>query len=46
MSASTSHASDFELDSVDIKPVILDAGCSENSCLNNCVKPKSKESGT
>jgi len=46
MSASTSHASDFELDSVDIKPVILDAGCSENSCLNNCLKPKSKESGT
>jgi hypothetical protein len=46
MSTSTSHASDFELDSVDIKPVIVDAACSEKSCLNNCVKPKSKESGT
>jgi hypothetical protein len=46
MSTSTSHASDFELDSVDIKPVIVDAACSENSCLNNCVKAKSKELGT
>jgi hypothetical protein len=46
MSISTSHASDFELDSVDIKPVIVDAACSENSCLKNCVKPKSKDSGT
>jgi hypothetical protein len=43
---STSHASDFELDYVDIKPVIVDATCSENSCLNNCVKPNSKDSGT
>jgi phosphoribosylpyrophosphate synthetase len=28
MSTSTSRASDFELDSVDIKPVIVDAACS------------------
>jgi hypothetical protein len=27
-------------------PVIVDAACSENSCLNNCVKPNSKDSGT
>jgi len=46
MSTSTSHAFDFELDSIDIKPVIVDAACSENSCLNNCVKPKSKDTGT
>jgi len=44
LSTSTSHASDSELDSVDIKPVIVDAACSENSCLNNCVKPNSKDS--
>jgi hypothetical protein len=43
LSTSTSHASDFELDYVDIKPVIVDAACSENSCLNNCVKQKSKD---
>jgi hypothetical protein len=42
LSTSTSHASD----SVDIKPVIVDAAYSENSCLNNCVKPNSKDSGT
>jgi len=46
LSTSTSHASDSELDSVDIKPVIVDAACSENSCLNNYVKPNSKDSGT
>jgi hypothetical protein len=45
LSASTSHASDSELDSVDIKPMIVDAACSENSCINNCVKPNSKDSG-
>jgi hypothetical protein len=33
MSTSTSYASDFELDSVDIKPVIVDTACLENSCL-------------
>jgi septum formation inhibitor-activating ATPase MinD len=40
MSSSTSHASDFELD---IKPVIVDTSCLENSCFNNYVMPKSKE---
>jgi hypothetical protein len=43
MSTSTSHASDFELDSIDIKPVIVDTTCLENFCLNNHVMPKSKE---
>jgi hypothetical protein len=49
LSASTSHASDSELDSIVIKPVIVDTACldnSENSWLNNCVKPKSKDTGT
>jgi hypothetical protein len=49
LSASTSHASNFELDSTVIKPVIVDTTCldiSENSCLNNYVKPKSKYTGT
>jgi hypothetical protein len=46
MSTSTSHASDSELDSIDIKPVIVDTACLENSCLNNHVMPKSKESRT
>jgi hypothetical protein len=46
LSTSTSHASDSELDSVDIKPVIVDAACSENSCLNKHVMRKSNESGT
>jgi len=49
LSASTSHASDSELDSIVIKPVIVDTGCLdnfENSCLNNCVKPKSKDTST
>jgi hypothetical protein len=48
LSASTSHASDFELDYIIIKPVIIDTACLdnlENSCLNDCVKPKSNESG-
>jgi hypothetical protein len=46
LSASTSHASDSELDSIVIKPVIVDTACLDNSknyCLNNCVKPKSKD---
>jgi hypothetical protein len=43
MSTSTSHASDSELDSIDIKPVIVNTACLENSCLNNHVMPKSKE---
>jgi hypothetical protein len=46
MSTSTSHAFDFELDSIDIKPMIIDTVCLDNSCLNNHVMPKSKESGT
>jgi hypothetical protein len=49
LSASTSHASDFELDSIDIKPVIVDTTCLDNfknSSLNDYVKPKSKESWT
>jgi len=46
LSTSTSHASNSELDFVDIKPVIVDAACSINSCLNNYVKPNSKDSGT
>jgi hypothetical protein len=49
LSAYTSQASDSELDSIAIKPVMVDTACLdnvENSCLNNCVKPKSKESGT
>jgi hypothetical protein len=44
LSASTSHASDSELDSIIIKPVIVDTACLDNSCLNNCVMPKPKES--
>jgi hypothetical protein len=44
LSASISHASDSELDSVVIKPVIIDTTCLENSFLNNHVMPKSKES--
>jgi len=49
LSASTSHASNSELDSNVIKPVRVDTACLdnlENSCLNDCVKPKSKKSGT
>jgi hypothetical protein len=45
LSAFTSHASDFELDSIVIKHVIVDTTCldnSENSCLNNYVKPNPK----
>jgi hypothetical protein len=45
LSASTSHASDSELDSSIIKPVIVNTVCLDNSCLNNCVMPKPKESG-
>jgi hypothetical protein len=46
LSASTSHVAGSELDSIIIKPVIVDTTCLDNSCLNNCVMPKSKESGT
>jgi hypothetical protein len=43
MSTSTSHAFDSELN---IMPVIVNTACLENSCLNNHVKPKSKDTGT
>jgi hypothetical protein len=46
MSNSTSHVSDSELDSIDVKPMIVHTTCLENSCLNNCVKPESKDTGT
>jgi len=41
LDASTLHAFDSELNSIFIKPVIVDTACLhsfENSCLNNCVK--------
>jgi hypothetical protein len=44
LSISTSHAPDYELDSIDIKPVI-DTACLDNSCLTNHVMQKSMESG-
>jgi hypothetical protein len=43
LSTSTPHASDSELD---IKPVIEETSCLDNSCLINYVMPKSKELGT
>jgi hypothetical protein len=49
LSASTSHASNSELVYIVVKPVIVDTACldnSENSCLFDSEKPKSKESGT
>jgi hypothetical protein len=45
LSTSTSHASDSELDSIDIKHVIEDTTCLDKSCLTNHVMPNSKESG-
>jgi hypothetical protein len=45
----TSHASDSELVSIVIEPMIVDTACLdnlENSYLNDCVKPRSKESRT
>jgi len=45
LSTSTSHASDSELDSIGIKPVIKDTACIDNSYLTNHVIPNSKESG-
>jgi hypothetical protein len=44
-STSTSHAYNSKLDSIDIKPVIDDTTCLDNSCLTNHVMPNSKESG-
>jgi hypothetical protein len=46
LSTSTSHTSDSKLDSIDVKPLIVDTSCLENSCLKNCVKPKCKDTGT
>jgi len=49
LSASTSHASDSELDSIVVNHVIVDTACLDNyknSCLSNCVKPKSKDTST
>jgi hypothetical protein len=43
LSASTIHASDSELDSIDIEPLIEDTACIDNSCLINHVMPNSKE---
>jgi hypothetical protein len=43
LSTSTSHVSDSKLD---IMPVIVDTTCKENSCLNNHMMPKYKESRT
>jgi len=45
LSTYTSHASDSELDPIDIKLVIEDIACLDNSCLTNHVMPKSKELG-
>jgi hypothetical protein len=44
LSTSTSHASDSEFDSIDIKHVIENTACLDNSCLTNHAMPKSKES--
>jgi len=44
LNTSTSHASDSELDSIDIKPVIEDTAYLDKSCLTNHVMPNSKES--
>jgi hypothetical protein len=44
LSTSTSHASDSELDTIDIKSVIEDTACLDNFCLTNHVMPKSKKS--
>jgi len=46
LGASTSHASDSEIKSLFIKLVIVDTACfdkCDNSCLNNCVEPESKD---
>jgi hypothetical protein len=37
LSTSTSYASDSELNSIDIKPMIEDTACLDNSCLTNHV---------
>jgi hypothetical protein len=40
------NSSQLSKENSDVKPVIVDTACLENSCLNNHVMPKSKESGT
>jgi hypothetical protein len=45
LSISTSHAFDSQLGSIDIKLVIEDTACLDNSCLTNNVMPNFKESG-
>jgi hypothetical protein len=45
LSTFTSHVFDSELDSIDIKLVIEDTTCLDNSCLTNHVMPNFKESG-
>jgi hypothetical protein len=45
LSASTSLAYDSDLDSIVIL-LVLKILVLKNSCLNNCVKPKSKDTGT
>jgi hypothetical protein len=44
LSTSISHASDYKLDYIDIKPVIEDTTCLDSSCLTNHVMSKSNES--
>jgi hypothetical protein len=44
LSTYTSHASDSELDSIDIKPMIEDTACLDNPCITNLVMPNSKVS--
>jgi hypothetical protein len=44
-STSTLITSDSKLDSIDIKHVIEDTTCLDNSCFTNHVMPNSKESG-
>jgi len=44
LSTSTSHASNYELDFVDIKPVIEDTACLDNSCLGKFI-PKCHNCG-
>jgi hypothetical protein len=46
LGASTSYAFDSKIKSLVIKPMIVDTTCldnSENSFLNNCVEPESKD---
>jgi hypothetical protein len=44
LSTSISQASNPKLNYIDIKPVIEDTACLDNSCLTNHVMPNSKES--